>query len=136
MPTLRTYRIFVSHAWKYNDEYYRLVNMLNSAPNFKWQNYSVPEHDPLGTKTAKELVEALQNQIRPTHVVLILSGMYAAHRSWIQKEIDIAVAMSKPIVGIKPWGQERIPTAVSDVADEMVGWNTSTIVAAIRRYAI
>ena len=47
MPELKTYDLFISHAWKYNEDYYRLVDMLNNAPNFKWRNYSVPEHDPV-----------------------------------------------------------------------------------------
>ena len=46
MPALKTYRLFISHAWQYHDDYYRLVEMLNAANNFRWYNYSVPEHDP------------------------------------------------------------------------------------------
>jgi hypothetical protein len=38
MPHLNTYDLFISHAWDYNAEYYRLVDMLNNAPNFKWRN--------------------------------------------------------------------------------------------------
>ena len=29
MPALKTYDVFISHAWKYNDQYYNLINMLN-----------------------------------------------------------------------------------------------------------
>ena len=46
MPTLKTYDVFISHAWKYSDDYDRIVEFLNKAPNFKWRNYSVPRHDP------------------------------------------------------------------------------------------
>ena len=62
--------------------------------------------------------------------------MYVAHSFWIQKEIDISLEYDKPIIGIKPWCQERVPKAVSDVAKEIVGWNTSSIVEAIRKYSI
>ena len=51
MPELRFYRLFISHAWIHNDDYYKLVDMLNKAHNFEWHNYSVPEHDPLLVKT-------------------------------------------------------------------------------------
>ena len=47
MPKLHRYRLFISHAWEYNDDYYRLIGMLNNAPNFIYSNYSVPEHDPV-----------------------------------------------------------------------------------------
>jgi hypothetical protein len=47
MPALRTYRVFISHAWAYSDDYRRIVQFLNDAPNFAWENLSVPEHDPV-----------------------------------------------------------------------------------------
>ena len=136
MPELKTYRIFISHAWTYNENYHRLVKMLNEASYFKWQNYSVPQHNPLGTSTDRELEKALHNQIGPTHIVIILSGMYATYRKWIQKEIDIASGMGKPIIGVKSWGQERVPQTVQDVAKEMVGWNTPSIINVIRKHAL
>jgi len=136
MPGLKTYRTFVSHAWTYNEDYYRLLKMLTGAPYFKWQNYSVPEHDPLHTRTKKELEQALYNQIRPVNIVIVLAGMYVPYRDWIQKEINIASEMNKPIIGIRPRGSERVPLSVQTAAKEMVGWNTSSIVSAIRRWAI
>lgn len=136
MPALKTYRLFISHAWKYNAEYFRLEGMLKKAKNFEFSNYSVPEHDPLGTKTNKELMEALDRQIRPTQCVLILAGMYVNHRKWIQAEMAIAKGYEKPIIGIKPWGSQVTPVAVKKVAKEMVGWNTNSIVRAIREHSL
>jgi len=37
--------------------------------------------------------------------------MYVAHRQWIQSEIESALDFKKPIVGVAPRGQERIPEA-------------------------
>ena len=84
MPPLKTYRLFISHAWTYNAEYYRLVSLLDNANNFSWRNYSVPEHDPADANNTSKLKTALQNQMRPTQAVLIISGMYAAYSEWIQ----------------------------------------------------
>jgi hypothetical protein len=136
MPELRTYRIFISHAFTYNDEYYRLLGMLDNAPNFQYQNYSVPIHDPLHARSRGQLEQGLYDQIRPTNIVIVLAGMYVAHSGWIQKEIDIALEMDKPVLGIAPWGSLNIPVAVQDAADAMVGWNTSSIVNAIRDLAL
>lgn len=140
MPQLKTYDLFISHAWKYNDDYDRLVEMLKSAANFKWRNYSVPEHDPVldpdDPNDQTTLTEELRGQIRPVNCVLIISGMYVSYSYWIQKEIDISLEYNKPIIGIKPWGNEKVPTAVSNVAKEIVGWNTSSIVSAIRKYSL
>lgn len=43
--------------------------------------------------------------------------------------------MNKPILAIQPWGQQRFPSYVTQNADKIVGWNTSSIVFAIRELA-
>lgn len=135
MPALKTYDLFISHAWTYNDEYYRLIQLLDDAPSFHYRNYSVPEHDPLGTRTNHQLREALGRQIRPVNCVLVLAGMYANYRDWMKAEIEIAQGFDKPIIGLRPWGQQRIPLEVQNAA-HMVSWNTASIVQAIRVYSI
>jgi hypothetical protein len=140
MPPLKTYDLFISHAWKYNDDYYRLVSLLDDASNFKYRNYSVPKHDPVidpNTLIGKrQLTAALDKQIKPVNCVLIIAGMYGAHREWIQAEIDIAKSYGKPIIGIIPRGQEKTPLIVQSAAKEMVGWNTNSIVDSIRKYSL
>lgn len=135
MPELKQYRVFISHAWGYSDDYNRCVDLLNSAPLFSWANHSVTKADPLTASSDKKLVEALKNQVRNCHVVVILSGMYAAHSNWIQKEIDIANEMGKPIVAVKPWGSTITPNCVN-CAKEIVSWQSSSIVDAIRKYSL
>ena len=130
------YNIFISHAWDYNDDYYRLENMLDEADDFEWRNYSIPEHDAIDSANDEELEESLRHQIHPTSVVLITSGMYVAYRKWIQKEIDIALEMDKPIIGIVPRGNLNIPQEVQDIADAIVGWNTSSITDAIEKLSL
>ena len=58
--------------------------------------------------------------------------MYAAHSDWIQYEVDEAVRMGTYIIGVKPWGQERVPKLISDNADVMVGWNSASLINAIK----
>lgn len=140
MPILRNYDLFVSHAWRYNEAYYRLEALLQAAQYFQYRNYSVPAHDPLidpGTPIGQARLEALLDaQIRPVQCVIVIAGMYAAHRFWIDKEIGFAQSYNKPIIGLIPWGQERVPTSVQFAAHEMVGWNTDSIVNAVRRWAL
>lgn len=127
-------RLFISHAWKYGEDYNRMVELLDNYPYFNWTNYSVPEHDPIATGVS--LTEALKNQIRPVNAVIIIAGMYAAYSSWIEFEVNFAKLINKPIIVVKPWGQERIPQYLQDNATTIVGWNTSSIVTAIRTYSI
>lgn len=132
------YNIFISHAWKYSDHYNKVVTWLNEAQAdglLTWKNYSVPQHDPLidpDTSVGKsELKSMLANQIRPASKVIIISGMYAAHSEWIDYEIDTSVDYGKYIIGLKPWGQERIPTKIQNNSNELVGWNKQSLINAI-----
>lgn len=135
------YKLFISHAWKYDDLYNTLEKKLNqyekdSGYNFIWTNYSVPRAKPLldpnSSHNDKELTEALDEQIRQASCVLIIAGMYVPYKKWIKKEIEIAQKYNKKIIGIEPWGSERIPVDVQLAADKMVGWNTPTIVKTIQ----
>ena len=138
---MKTYNIFISHAWKYTEHYNKIVQWLNEAQaegKFNWKNYSVPQHDPLidpNTVIGKtKLKNSLEAQIKPASIVIILAGMYSAHSDWIDFEVDTAVSYEKYIIGVKPWGQERIPKKVSDNANVMVGWNKSSVVSAVSSY--
>ena len=127
------YAIFVSHSWDYDQEYARLVRLLEEANRFDFRNYSVLEQEQFDTKSDEELENALrEKQIKPSSVVVVLAGMYSTHSKWIGREIRIAKKEGKPILGVKPWGNDRTSNYVEQRADEMVGWNTDSIVDAIR----
>lgn len=125
------YHIFISHAWHRSEHYEKVVGWLNDS-DISWANYSVPEEDPLHSGKKAELKRDLTNQISPCNRIIILSGMYAAHSEWIDYEIDEAVRLGKYIIGVKPWGQERIPKKIQDNASTMVGWNSSSVVNAVK----
>lgn len=126
--------LFISHAWRYSEHYDKIVKWFNEAPNFDWKNCSVPSTDALTDKTSKGLAAGMTKQISPAQGVIILAGMYAAHSEWIDFEIDEAIRMEKVIIGVRPWGQERVPVKVQDAAKVMVGWNSASIVQAVRDY--
>lgn len=137
MPYLKDYRLFISHAWKYGSTYDGLIQLLDEAPLFSYYNYSAPKEKPLfppGTPyTSSEIANKITAKIRPAQITLVLSGMYGAYSDWMRYEIDESVRMGKPIIGIYPWGQTNAPQYVTSNATEMVRWNTSSIVSAIRR---
>ena len=135
MPTLKNRMIFISHAWRYSQHYWRIVEWFNNEPNFSWSNCSVPNHDSLPDKTAAGLSRAMTRQISPSQIVIILGGMYAAHSAWIDYEISEAQRMGKTIIGVKPWGQERVPLNVQNASIcPVVGWNSASIIQAVRDY--
>jgi len=134
MPSLKSRNLFISHSWSYGDAYEKLVALLDAAPNFQYKNYSVPKDDPVhNAPNVEALYKAIKNQMVFCDVVLIMAGKYATYSKWIQREIQIAKRdYSKPIVAIRPWANEQVSSVVSEAADRLVGWNTSSIVSAIR----
>ncbi len=122
--------MFICHDWEYSEDYYRVCTFLDAAPNFLWQNLSVPEHDPLDTNDMLE--KNLRDQIRPADVMLILAGMYSARSTWMDWEVSFARRIGKAVIGIRPWGNVQVPIMVQRASDEIVGWNSASIVAAIR----
>ncbi len=136
MPYLKNYRLLISHSWRYPNAYSTIVGWLNNAALFNWSNHSVSADRPLETRTKKELREELTQQIRGCNAVIVVSGMYATYSEWIDYEIDEAIRMGKPIIGIRPWGSERIPRKIQESATVMVGWNSASLVRAVRDYAL
>lgn len=55
MASVKKVRLFISHAWDYNKQYDNLIKLLRIRPYFEFYNHSVPKHDPLDSKTKKEL---------------------------------------------------------------------------------
>ena len=125
------YHVFISHAWKYNSHYETVAEWLRQS-SLQISNYSVPRDNPFCPRSTSQLKQAITAQMRPASCVIIISGMYAAHSDWIDYEISEALRMEKYIIGIRPWGQERVPTIIQQNADIMVGWNASSLINAIR----
>ncbi|HZK61317.1 MAG TPA: TIR domain-containing protein, partial [Anaerovoracaceae bacterium] len=101
--------VFIPHAWDYEEKYEKILDLLDGVEDFEYKDYSVPKDDPLETNSTKELEEALERQIKAASVVIVPAGMYASHREWIQKEIQIAKKLGKPIVAVRPWGSNKMP---------------------------
>lgn len=136
MPYLRDYHIMISHSWDYSKQFETISGWLDGTPYFRWTDYSVPITRPLSFSGVTDLKQKIRARISLCSCVIILSGMYVAYSDWIDFEIDTAAALGKPIIGVRPWGQERIPAKVQDNAVAMVGWNSDSIVDAVRRYAL
>ncbi|NHM14937.1 TIR domain-containing protein [Xiamenia xianingshaonis] len=130
-----TYNLFISHSWSYSDQYDRLVALLGKKPYFSYHNYSVPKNDPIhGVGTDWQLKQAIERQMKPASCVIILAGVYATYSKWINIEIELAQRMGKRIIAVEPWCSERTSSIVKQAADEIVGWNTDSIVRAIRGF--
>ena len=136
MPELKNYRLLISHSWDYPEQYEKVEQWLDETKWFAWTNESIPLEKALPPMKKAELKERISNRIRLCNAVIILSGMYVDYSDWIEYEMDEAARMGKPIIGLKPWGQQRVPAEVQEKATVMVGWNSQSLIDAIRNCAL
>ena len=133
------YNLFISHSWSYGDHYEKLINLLEKRKYFKFTDYSVPKDDPIHNADNDDaLREAIRKQMSLCSVVLVMAGVYSTYSRWIDEEINLAQSgftSPKPILAIKPRGNTRMSTRVTNAANEIVNWNTESIVKAIRKLA-
>lgn len=127
-----TYRLFISHSWKYGDAYEKMVIFLNDQ-NISYYDHSVPKDDPVHTSGSdRQLRGAIDAKIRGCSGVIILAGIYSTYSKWINEEIGISNHYKKPIIAVEPWGSEKTSAVVKDAADKIIGWNGKSLADAIR----
>ena len=125
--------IFISHSWRYPQDYETIYNWLKDG--LKFYDYSIPKDDNCGEDLSEyQLKKCIENQIRYSSIVVIIGRIAASYSDWINFEIDTAYEMGKCIILIKPWGHERLPYSAQLMANEIVGWNKDSLIKAIKKY--
>ena len=133
---VKTYRIFISHSWKYYPHYDRIEEFLEQE-GILYYNHSVPKDDPVHTNgTDKQLYDAIEAKIKGCSCVIVLDGVYSTYSKWIGKELEIAQKYGKPIIAVRPWGNSRTSTEVNRAATVIVGWNAKSVASAVKEYAL
>ena len=133
---VKTYRIFISHSWKYYPHYDKIEEFLNQE-GILYYNHSVPKDDPVHTNgTDKQLYDAIEAKIKGCNCVIVLDGVYSTYSKWIGKELEIAQKYSKPVIAVRPWGNSRTSTEVNRAATVIVGWNAKSVASAVKENAL
>jgi len=131
----QAHRVFISHSWAYEEQYEEVESLLENAYGFEYFDHSVSQDDPIDAQLPNHLRKKLRDQMQTTDIVIVLAGMYVAHSDWIQEEIDMAADMGKPIIGVIPAENDRVPNVVEDHAAELVDADGSAVLDAIERHA-
>jgi hypothetical protein len=138
MMTGRTYDIFITHAWRYHEDWTRVAKVLDQCAEFFWRNFSVPWYDPaMDTNTEKGgrfVHRWLESQIIPVDAVLFLSSVYAVRsaRKWLELEVETARRLHKPVIGLARFGESEIAIDARPLIDSATSWEPETLAAAIR----
>jgi hypothetical protein len=131
----RVYKVFISHSWQYSGTLEALRDLINARGYFSASYEESTRDNPINSGNESYIKTRLAKKIGDSDIVLAISGLYASHSSWMQWELDKAIELGTPVVGVIPRGQERISAIVSSRSLIDVRWNTESIISAIRRYA-
>lgn len=119
----------------HSDDLDGLHSLLRRRGYFSYDAREVTRDKPINSLNATYIKSQLREKIRSSNILLALAGIYASHSEWMQWEIETAKGLGVPVVGIIPYGQQRVSQMVTNNSIVDVHWNTESIVSAIREYA-
>lgn len=127
-------RVFVSHLFEKHPDYLRVFEYLESRDKFLYLNVSDPEKAPGGGKEG--LKDELRSQIKSAEVMVLPVSIYERNRDLVTFQMDCAGAFSKPILGVKSFGETVvIQKIILERASDIVDWDARALVDAIRHHA-
>ena len=133
----RVYDLFITHAWRYHDDWTRLTDLLDQFLDHSWRNFSVPWYDPAldpNTEVGKRLVHLwLEQQIIPSCGVILLSGVHEnkSARKWVEIEVDMARKHGKRIIGLPAFGSTSMSPQAAVFVDAVCTWDPAQLISAL-----
>ncbi len=133
----RTYNLFITHGWSYEDSYYRILDYLDQISNnydFSYLNLAEPEPEAPDHSYTEELKVEYSDQVNNSEVVILLADLYrepepdeSNYIYWLDKAIDLAKENNTPIIGIRPWNENQTPTPIKDAPETWVDWDPEAL---------
>lgn len=128
-------RVYGVHGWHRDEDYSRLFEYLESADNFFYRAVSDPDaHSPQGDGVAARrslISEALKN----AECVVCTAASWEHFNDWARYTVDTARMLDLPVIVIEHFGPKNLDVRLKGYAAETVGWDSRSIVDAIRREA-
>ena len=137
MGNSRNYDLFVTHAWRFHEDWTKFTEFMDQIPGILWRNFSLPWHDPAispNTEVGGRFIRSsLESQIIPVHVVVLLAGVYAIRsaRLWVDMEVEMAKKHNKPIIAMPAINKDSIPDELVTLCDASSGWDAARLIATI-----
>ena len=130
--------VFISHHHNDDAEVNNLTDLL-SRKGYDIRNSSIrakPANQrrlELGLVKDETIRRLLRMKISWAGVIVVLIGKETHSRPWVNWEIEQANEQGKRIVGVYVRGgtEADVPPAMEDYADDIVNWNSDSIISAI-----
>jgi len=128
-------RIFVTHCFSRNDDYFRVFEFLESSPNFFYKNVSNPDAVP-AAGGVEALKEELRNQIQPAEIIIVLASVLEQNRDLFTFQLNAAQANDKPMIALERYGLVGdLPAEIKDRCNAVAPWNERMMIDMILREA-
>ena len=128
-------RVFVVHGWIVDDDYSRLVEYMETAENFYYVSVSKPDAPVTGGDGTAARRTALVDGLKNAECVVCSAGTWERYQDWARYAVERARELELPLVAIEHFGPRDMDIRLKGFADEVVGWDSRSIVDAIRRQA-
>jgi hypothetical protein len=132
----KDYHIFISHSWTNPEDLDNLKNLLSTRGYSDFVFEEATADIPINSINASYLKGKIKQKILNSNIVLGIAGMDAIYCEWMAWELETANNLDIPIVGVIPWGKERISTTVTKYSKQDVPWNIKSIVEAISKWVL
>ena len=128
-------RVYAVHGWQKDEDYVRLFEYLESADNFFYQAVSNPDMTSSqgdGVAARRTLVG---EGLKQAECVVCPAGSWEQFNDWARFTVEAARALDLPIIAVEHFGPKNIDIRLKGHATVTVGWDSRSIVDAIRREA-
>lgn len=137
MAERKSYDFFIVHAWRYHDDWNRMVALIDAIPELKWRNFSLPWYDPAIEPHLPEgkarLDKLLEGQITPAHCVFYVPSIFESKLTgkWRETAMDMIRAQAKPVIVVSAMPDIAIPEDIVPLVKAVVPWDETALKAAI-----
>lgn len=137
MAERKSYDLFIVHAWRYHDDWNRMVELIDTIPDFKWRNFSLPWYDPSIEPHLPEgkarLDKLLEGQIIPAHCVIYVPAIFESKLTgkWRETALDMIRLQGKPVIVVNQTPDALIPEDITPLVRAVTAWDAAELKAAV-----
>ena len=137
---MATYSIFLSHSWVEQDGVERITSLLESyrikTGDFSYEYYSVSKDDPSQfLPSNKALQQSIEEKMKHCGCLVILAGVFAEFKRFINLELDAAKAMNIPVIVVEAADPKYTSHQEKRAAVAKIGWSDTELGDAIVKFA-
>jgi hypothetical protein len=128
-------RLYAVHGWQQDEDYVRLFEYIESADNFFYRALSDPNAQSPKGDGAVARRALINDALTQAECVVCTAGTWDRYNDWARFTVETARSLDVPVVAIEHFGPKNMDIRLKGHAAETVGWDSRSIVDAIRREA-